>query len=300
MRVELETPQLDVEPRMLVKNEAVLAMALRPGSVEVGQRRSEMKKINFEAGEVNVCPRDIKVWLGAHSMERLILTISDPALRTANDGISGDVELRGAHKLADARLRALVAAVNAERVAGFSSGRLFLDSIEQALAVALVNEYAVRRPPPRMYRGGLAPVRLRKVVELVHAQMDGDLSLEELANTAGLSITHFSEMFRQSTGQSPHQFVLYRRIERAKELLRAPESRVLDVAMACGFKSQQHFARVFRRVCGASPTEYRQEFAQRYQRSVAEQSATFSDRSFATTRELSFRTQTSGTPEQPR
>jgi AraC family transcriptional regulator len=67
-------------------------------------------------------------------------------------------------------------------------------------------------------------------------------------------------MFRQSTGQSPHQFVLHRRVDRAKEMLRAAEMRVLDVAVACGFKTQQHFARVFRQLCGASPTEYRQEF----------------------------------------
>jgi len=100
-------------------------------------------------------------------------------------------------------------------------------------------------------------------VELVDVEMDSDLSLEELADTAGLSITHFSEMFRQSTGQSPHQFVLHRRVERAKEMLRAAEMRVLDVAVACGFKNQQHFARVFRSVCGASPTEYRHEFVHR-------------------------------------
>jgi AraC family transcriptional regulator len=67
-------------------------------------------------------------------------------------------------------------------------------------------------------------------------------------------------MFRKSTGETPHQFVLRQRIERAKQMLRAPEGRVLDVAVACGFKSQQHFARVFRQLCGASPTEYRREF----------------------------------------
>jgi AraC family transcriptional regulator len=105
-------------------------------------------------------------------------------------------------------------------------------------------------------------------VELVHAEMEGDLSLEELADTAGLSITHFSQLFRQSTGHSPHQFVLHRRIDRAKEMLRVAEMRVLDVAVACGFKSQQHFARVFRSVCGASPREYRREFAHRDQRSA--------------------------------
>ena len=66
-------------------------------------------------------------------------------------------------------------------------------------------------------------------------------------------------MFRKSTGETPHRFVLRNRIERAQEMLRAPEARVLDVAVACGFKTQQHFARVFRRICGASPTEYRYE-----------------------------------------
>jgi AraC family transcriptional regulator len=257
MRVELKTPEFDVEPRMMVKYEPVLAMALRPGWVEAGPRRSGMKKINLEAGEMAVCD----VWLGVHGLESLILTISDPALRAARGGTSGDLELRVVHKFADARLGALVAAVNAERIAGFPSGRLFLDCIEQALAVALVKDYAFRRPSPRIYRGGLNPARLRKVVELVHAEMERDLSLDQMADAAGLSITHFSEMFRQSTGQSPHQFVLHRRVERAKELLRAAEMRVLDVAVACGFKSQQHFARVFRSVCGASPTEYRQEFA---------------------------------------
>src|SRR5258708_25506819 len=67
-------------------------------------------------------------------------------------------------------------------------------------------------------------------------------------------------MFRKSTGESPHRFVLRLRVERAREMLHRSENRVLDVAVACGFKTQLHFARVFRQLCGASPTEYRQEF----------------------------------------
>jgi AraC family transcriptional regulator len=65
-------------------------------------------------------------------------------------------------------------------------------------------------------------------------------------------------MFRKSTGETPHQFVLRQRLARAKAMLRAPDARVLDVAVACGFKTQQHFAQVFRDVWGVSPTEYRQ------------------------------------------
>jgi AraC family transcriptional regulator len=90
--------------------------------------------------------------------------------------------------------------------------------------------------------------------------MEDELSLYELAQSVGLSTNHFSEIFRKSTGETPRQFVLRHRIERAKEMLRGAELRVLDVAVACGFKTQQHFARAFRRMCGSSPTEYRHEF----------------------------------------
>lgn len=65
-----------------------------------------------------------------------------------------------------------------------------------------------------------------------------------MAQSVGLSIGHFSRVFQKSMGESPHQFVLRNRIGRAKEMLRVAEVRVLDVAVACGFKTQQHFARV--------------------------------------------------------
>jgi AraC family transcriptional regulator len=154
----------------------------------------------------------------------------------------------------------MVAAVDAEMVAGFPNGRLFLDSVEQAMAVALVNGHAVRHRPVQIYRGGLGSARLRRIKELVHAKMEDDLSLDEMAQSVGLSKAHFARMFRKSTGATPHQFVLRQRIERAKAMLRAPNARVLDVAVACGFKTQQHFAQVFRDVCRVSPTGYRQEF----------------------------------------
>jgi AraC family transcriptional regulator len=144
-------------------------------------------------------------------------------------------------------------------VAGFPSGRLFLDSVEHAIAVALVNGHAVRHRPVQIYRGGLGSARLRRIKELVHAKMEDDFSLDEMAQSVELSRAHFARMFRKSTGQAPHQFVLRQRVERAKAMLRAPDGRILDVAVACGFKTQQHFARVFRSVCGVSPTEYRQE-----------------------------------------
>jgi AraC family transcriptional regulator len=194
------------------------------------------------------------------SARHLQISISDAALVAASDEANGEVELCSYRKMADPRLGALASAVDAEMVDGFPNGRLFLDSLEQAIAVALVNGHAVRHRPAQIYRGGLGSARLRRIKEFVHARVEDDLSLDEMAQSVGLSTAHFARMFRRSTGETPHQFVLRQRVERAKAMLRAPDGRVLDVAVACGFKTQQHFAQVFHDVCGVSPTDYRQEF----------------------------------------
>jgi AraC family transcriptional regulator len=259
MRVELNVPESVAEPRLWVKHQPVLAMALRRGSVEMGLRRSEMRRLTYDAGEMSLIPRHLEKWFRNEDLQGLGIAISDVVLTAASDGTSGEVELRRVDKLVDARLGALVESVNAERIAGFPSGRLFLDSVEQALAVALVNGYAVRHGSLRTYRGGLGCARLRRIKEFVDAKMEDELTLCEMAQSVELSTAHFSRMFRKSTGESPHHFVMRHRVERAKEMLRAAELRVLDVAVACGFKTQQHFARAFRRICGVSPTEYRQE-----------------------------------------
>jgi len=260
MRVELFPPDSDTEPRHWVRHDQAFAMMLRPGSIEWGTKRTALEKFDYAAGDLALCDRHVGEWVGLMNVSHLQLGISDAALMASSDGAYGEVELRPSRKFADARLSALVAAARAEMVAGFPSGRLFLDSVEQAMAVALVKDHAVRHRPVQIYRGGLGSARLRRIKELVHAKMEDDLSLDEMAQSVGLSTAHFARMFRKSTGETPHQFVLRQRLERAKAMLRAPDARVLDVAVACGFKTQQHFAQVFRDVWGVSPTEYRQDF----------------------------------------
>ena len=260
MRVELFSPDSDTEPRHWVRHDQAFAMMLRPGSIEWGSKRSALEKFDYGAGDLALCHRHVGEWVGLMATTHLQLGISDAPLMAASDGAYGEVELRPQRKFADPRLSAMVAAVRAEMVAGFPSGRLFLDSVEQAMAVTLVNGHAVRHRPVQIYRGGLGSARLRRIKELVRAKMEDDLSLDEMAQSVGLSTAHFARMFRKSTGETPHQFVLRQRIERAKAMLRAPNARVLDVAVACGFKTQQHFAQVFCDVCGVSPTRYRQDF----------------------------------------
>jgi AraC family transcriptional regulator len=258
MRVEFFPSQSVTEPRHWVRHDQAFAMMLGTGSIEWGSRRSAMERFDYTAGDLALCDRHQGEWVGLMNTPHLQLGVSDAALMACSDGAYGEVELRPSRKFADPRLSAMVAAVHAEMVAGFPSGRLFLDSVEQAMAVALVNAHAVRHRPVQISRGGLGSARLRRIRELVHAKMEDDLSLDEMAQAVGLSTAHFARMFRKSTGETPHKFVLRQRLERAKVMLRAPDARVLDVAVACGFKTQQHFAQVFRDVWGVTPTEYRQ------------------------------------------
>ena len=252
MRVELFPPESVTEPRHWVRHDQAFAMMLGPGSIEWGSKRIELERFDYRAGDLALCDRHIGEWVGLMNVPHLQLGVSDAALMASSNGAYGEVELRPSRKFGNSRLSALVAAVHAEMVAGFPNGRLFLDSVEQAMAVTLVNGHAVRHRPAQIYRGGLGSARLRRVRELVHAKMEDDLSLDEMAQSVGLSTAHFARMFRKSTGQTPHQFLLRQRLERAKAMLRAPDARVLDVALACGFKTQQHFAQVFREVCGVS------------------------------------------------
>jgi AraC family transcriptional regulator len=260
MRVELFQPESDTEPRHWVRHDQAFAMMLGPGSIEWGSKRSALEKFGYAAGDLALCHRHEGEWVGLMNVPHLQLGISDAALMASSDGAYGEVELHPSRKFADPRLSALVAAARAEMVAGFPSGRLFMDSVEQAMAVTLVEGHAVRHRPVQIYRGGLGSARLRRIKELVHAKMGDDLSLDEMAQSIGLSTAHFARMFRKSTGETPHQFVLRQRVERAKAMLRVPDARVLDVAVACGFTTQQHFAQVFRDVSGVSPSQYRQDF----------------------------------------
>ena len=144
MRVQLVPPQSVTEPRLWVRPEQVLAMVLRPGSIEMGVRRTELTEFRYVAGEMILPHRHEGKWVGLMNATYLQLSISDAALTAASNGV---MELRIYRKFADPRLRGLVTAVHAEMVAGFPNGRLFLDSVELAIAVALINGHAVGHRP---------------------------------------------------------------------------------------------------------------------------------------------------------
>lgn len=155
------------------------------------------------------------------------------------------------------RLAAMLHALHAEQATGYASGRLFIDGMELAIAALLAtrqNGQAGRIAAPR---GTLTPHSMKRVVDFIETHLDTPLPLAALAQCAGLSDGHFSRLFRASFGATPHQFVLRRRIARARQLLASSSFPVLEVGMMCGFANPQHFSRVFNSLVGLPPSAFR-------------------------------------------
>ena len=111
--------------------------------------------------------------------------------------------------------------------------------------------------PPN--RGGLSPARTHRICEYIHSNLDQNISLEALAEMAGLSTHHFARAFKQTVGMPPHGYVLQRRIEHAQQMLRNTDLPMSEIALSAGFSDQSHLARHFRRITGMSPGVVRWE-----------------------------------------
>jgi AraC family transcriptional regulator len=137
------------------------------------------------------------------------------------------------------------------------ASQLFVDHVLLAAGVHVAQTYGGMRALPRPVRGGLAPWQVRRAKEILCANLDGRVPLQEVARECRLSVSHFSRAFRRSMGVAPHNWLLTRRVEAAKEKLRDDRLTLLDVALACGFADQSHLTRVFTRIVGLSPGAWR-------------------------------------------
>lgn len=142
-----------------------------------------------------------------------------------------------------------------ESLARGEQGRSFAGKIADTLCLHLVA--CCGRTVARCdVKGGLAPWQQRRVQEIVRKGLSRPIRIAELARACELSSSHFSHAFRCSVGEPPHRWILGRRVEKAKNLLRAKELQFAAIAVDCGFSDQSHFSRTFARFTGLTPRQW--------------------------------------------
>ena len=146
----------------------------------------------------------------------------------------------------------VVRALMAELEAPEPAGRIYADGLAVALTTRLLQNFATVGMAGRQT---LSKPQVRRLVDFVEANLEADLTLEQLAEVVGVSIPHLTTLFRRTMGQSVHAYVMERRVQRARALLLRRDMTIAEVALETGFAHQSHLARWMRRLLGVTPSE---------------------------------------------
>ncbi len=211
----------------------------------------------------NLCLTPAGQSVGAHWEKPLdnMGILLDPGFvskTAAENRFSSSFEFSEIYKDKDPLIQQIGLALLAEADPETNAGRLYADSLIQTLTLHLLKNYSNAASLQENINGGLSGYRLRRVQEFINANLEEDLSLAEIAEIADLSQFHFARAFRKSTGQTPQQYLMQQRIERAKELLANDALPIVEISLRTGFKNQSHFTTLFRKFTKFTPKLWRE------------------------------------------
>jgi len=174
--------------------------------------------------------------------------------------------LRQSHEFYDPSLSAVLSEMLREIRRGCPNGTLFAESLSVGVALHLCRTRGIHAPPAAGERGQLSRWQWSHLRDLIDNDLASDLSLSTLAESVNLSKPHFVRLFRNTTGTSPHRYIVQKRIERARHMIQTSELPLVEIASEAGFTSQSHLGRVFRRTYGVTPGDVRKQRGRKSQR----------------------------------
>ena len=204
-------------------------------------------------GEMTLMPRGVpSQWSWNSTCDRLDVIVSPGVF---GDGRSLDVVDR--YVFRDSEMEAICRRLYRKLSLNTAPERLYVESQLTKLAVLLMCRHSTVSQAARILpSSGLTRNQARRVLEYIESNLSRELTLSELAGIAELSLHHFARMFKKTIGVSPYRYVLERRVERAKLMLRSARASLVDISLSVGFYSQSHFTSAFGRMVGATPTEF--------------------------------------------
>ncbi len=216
----------------------------------------------YRQGDLLITPANTPLWVQWEGYEQCLqIRLATKFLRqVAQETFHQDcdhLQLMPTFQARSPQLEPIALMILAEAQQGPSSSQLYLDSLANILSVNLLRQHATLKPRLPMYEGGLPSRQLQQVLDYIDSHLDQNLKLETLAQLLDMSHFHFSRLFKQSTGSSPHHYLIQQRIERAKQLLKQTDQPIIDIALECGFSSHSHLTKHFRHLTGLTPKVYR-------------------------------------------
>ncbi|MEH2272951.1 MAG: AraC family transcriptional regulator [Nostoc sp.] len=211
------------------------------------------------AGDIAVIPAGISHRCNWNtSVEFMVLAI-EPALlqQVGEDFVNPDrIELTPRFmSQQDVLIQGIFSTLRDELESGKIGGDLLIDSFKTTLAIHLLRNYCTTQPKLSSYANGLSQAILKQVTEYIHEHLHQDLKLTDLSAIAQLSPYHFLRLFKQQMGITPHQYILQRRIEKAKHLLKHSNLSIAEIAIRTGFCDQSHLTRCFKHIVGITPKQ---------------------------------------------
>jgi AraC family transcriptional regulator len=232
--------------------------------VSLGERpdwRGQLRPFSKYPGICNCFPAGIRPKLRVFTQTNLIVCGLEPEFveQVSEELDSKPVaQLRAQIDIRDESLGSLMRLLENAAQFGQPSDSLYVDHLIYAFTLRLLS-LGRGRQYTYIHPGALPAHKLRRVIERMNADLDTDLDLKTIAAESGYSRTHFLRMFRAATECTPHQYFLRLRIEKAQSLMKNQSLRIIDIAESCGFTSQSQFSRVFRRMIGVTPRQYRRD-----------------------------------------
>jgi len=215
--------------------------------------RRDGKQFNGTAvhGDIDIIPANMPSRWEMRDDNDTTLLMALPTVMLRSVVEDGPVEIRNRFQVRDSELEALGWALKREMEFGCPSGRFYLDGLALAVASRVVARHSSATTGAR--NDGLNGHRLKQVLAFIEDRLSSDVSVDEIAAVARVSPSHLNSMFRKSTGLPVHQYLIQRRVERAKSLLKHHDLSMADIAAAAGFAHQSHMARHMRRLLGVTP-----------------------------------------------
>jgi len=215
-------------------------------------------------GDIHIIPADTpSAWEVGGKDTFLTLSVSPTLLNRVAEELGHDpdgIEIRNRFQVRDTQLENIGWALNEEMKCGYPCGRLYFDSLAVAVATRLICYHSSKSIDMKRPNKRLSDRRLRQVFDHIEDNLAENISLGDLAAVVGLSVSHFKVLFREAVGLSPHQYLIRRRVERAKNLLGEGKLSISQIATESGFAHQSHLARHMHRVLGVAPQALRKRY----------------------------------------